>query len=266
VDDAALGAAEDAAEFSVGAVVDDVVAAVAIEDVELAVGQVERPRRAILVFLLVFAGGRGPVPLVEERAVEGGLGDAVGGEVGDEENFAVALGDERRAVGAGEGGAPLVDEATGAVVDDDVVRRVVGEENDVAGAIAGEAVAVVDGSGGRIEDAPAGDDAVAEVALAEEGSGGLGAGGDEGAGGRAAGGFEEVAAGEHGRGGADGRRQATPRHGKLGEDVADDLAVDVGEAELATLELVGELFVVHAELVEDGGLKIVDVDFVFGRR
>ena len=50
----------------------------------------------------------------------------------------------------------------------------------------------------------------------------------------------------------------------LGEDVVDDVAVDVGEAVLAALEFVGEGGVVDAELVEDGGLEVVDVDAVLG--
>ena len=48
----------------------------------------------------------------------------------------------------------------------------------------------------------------------------------------------------------------------LGEDGFDDLAVDVGEAVASALEFVGELFVVEAHLVEDGGMEIVDVDGV----
>jgi len=95
-----------------------------------------------------------------------------------------------------------MDEAAGAVVDDDVVGDVIGEENDVAGAVAGEAVAILHGRIGA-EDAPAGDDAVAEITLAKHSRSGhrAGAGGQERAGGGGAGGFQKVAAGEHGRGG-----------------------------------------------------------------
>ena len=50
----------------------------------------------------------------------------------------------------------------------------------------------------------------------------------------------------------------------LGEDVGDEFAVDVGEAEVAALVAEGEAFVVEAELVEDGGVEVVDVDTVFG--
>ena len=38
----------------------------------------------------------------------------------------------------------------------------------------------------------------------------------------------------------------------------------IGEAEVAALEAPGELFVVEAELVEQGGMKVVDVDPAFG--
>ena len=36
----------------------------------------------------------------------------------------------------------------------------------------------------------------------------------------------------------------------------------VGEAEVAALEAVGELGVVEAEQVQDGGVEVVDVDLV----
>ena len=86
-----------------------------------------------------------------------------------------------------------MDEAAGAVIDDDVIGGVIGEKNDVTGAVAGEAMAVVDGRGG-IEDAPARNDAVAELALAQDGRGGddgrcLGAGGNESPGAQSTGGF-----------------------------------------------------------------------------
>ena len=126
----------------------------------------------------------------------------MGGEVGEEEDFAGAFGDEGEAVGAGKPGAPFVHEPALAVVDDDVVGRVIREQNDVAGAVAGEAVAVFDGRGG-VEHAPAGDDAVTEIALAEDRRGRLRTRGraDEGTrDGGGGGGAEEVAAGEAGHG------------------------------------------------------------------
>jgi sialic acid synthase SpsE len=42
--------------------------------------------------------------------------------------------------------------------------------------------------------------------------------------------------------------------------------VDIGEPIVAALEAVGEVFVIEAEKVEDGGLEVVDVDFVFDAR
>ena len=37
--------------------------------------------------------------------------------------------------------------------------------------------------------------------------------------------------------------------------------MDVGEAEVPALEAVGELFVIEAEKMEEGGVEIVDMDF-----
>ena len=48
----------------------------------------------------------------------------------------------------------------------------------------------------------------------------------------------------------------------LREEVFDDVAVDVGEAEVAAGVGVGEFFVIEAEEVEDGGVHVVHVDFV----
>ena len=44
----------------------------------------------------------------------------------------------------------------------------------------------------------------------------------------------------------------------LREEVFDDVAVDVGEAEVAAGVGVGEFFVIEAEEVEDGGVEVVD--------
>ena len=49
---------------------------------------------------------------------------------------------------------------------------------------------------------------------------------------------------------------------KLSQEVVDDVAVDVGEAEVAAGVAVGEFFVIEAEEVEHGGVEIVDVDLV----
>ena len=40
------------------------------------------------------------------------------------------------------------------------------------------------------------------------------------------------------------------------------MTVDVGEAEIAALKPVGELFVVEPEEVKDGGLEVMDVDWI----
>ena len=47
----------------------------------------------------------------------------------------------------------------------------------------------------------------------------------------------------------------------LSQNFFHDLSVDVGETEVSSLEAVGELFVVEAEEVEEGGVEVVDVDF-----
>src|SRR6266496_2587659 len=43
----------------------------------------------------------------------------------------------------------------------------------------------------------------------------------------------------------------------------DHLAVNVGQTEIAAVVAVGELFVIETEQVENGGVEIVNVDFVF---
>jgi len=52
--------------------------------------------------------------------------------------------------------------------------------------------------------------------------------------------------------------------GLSGEGWFDEVAVDVGEAEVAALGSVGEAGVFDAHEVEDGGVEVVDVDWVFG--
>ena len=54
----------------------------------------------------------------------------------------------------------------------------------------------------------------------------------------------------------------TPAGGGSRHDVLHDFTVDIGEAEVASLELEGELFVVDAKEVQDGGLEVMDVDLV----
>jgi hypothetical protein len=48
-----------------------------------------------------------------------------------------------------------------------------------------------------------------------------------------------------------------------GQQVFDDVSVDVGEAEIAALMGVSKALVVEAETVKDGGLEVVDVNGVF---
>lgn len=49
-----------------------------------------------------------------------------------------------------------------------------------------------------------------------------------------------------------------------GEDGLDHVSGDVGEPVIASVVAVGEFFVVEAHEVEDGGVEVVDVDFVVG--
>ena len=57
-------------------------------------------------------------------------------------------------------------------------------------------------------------------------------------------------------------RQAEP---ELCDEVFDDVAVNVGQAEVSTGITVREFFVVEAEQFEHRRVQIVDVDFVFDR-
>ena len=50
--------------------------------------------------------------------------------------------------------------------------------------------------------------------------------------------------------------------GGSGQDVGDDVAEHVGEPEVSAGVAVGELFVVQAEQVQDGGVQVVHVDLV----
>ena len=55
---------------------------------------------------------------------------------------------------------------------------------------------------------------------------------------------------------------ATPVRTELRQYIADDVPVDVGEAEVAALEAVGQFLVVDAEQMEHGRVEIVDRDDV----
>ncbi len=54
------------------------------------------------------------------------------------------------------------------------------------------------------------------------------------------------------------------RDARLREHTWNHLPVDVGEAEVAALGTEGELLVVESEQMQEGGLQIVDMDFVVG--
>ena len=58
--------------------------------------------------------------------------------------------------------------------------------------------------------------------------------------------------------GAPGNRRC--RSSVSGEQVVDHFAVDVGEAHVAAPETVGQAAVIEAELMEEGGVEIVDLD------
>src|SRR4051794_20308323 len=58
--------------------------------------------------------------------------------------------------------------------------------------------------------------------------------------------------------------KSTSRATTSGEDALDDLAVHVGEAEVAARVAVGEPGVVQAHQVEDRGVEVVDMHGVFG--
>jgi len=63
-----------------------------------------------------------------------------------------------------------------------------------------------------------------------------------------------------------GRQSGTgTKKGRLSDELGNDFARDVGEAEVAALEAVGEAGVVEAEEVEQCGVKVVDVNGVFDR-
>ena len=49
-------------------------------------------------------------------------------------------------------------------------------------------------------------------------------------------------------------------HVALGEDVVDDVSVDVGQAEVSALVSVGHSFVVDSQLIQNRRVQIVDVD------
>ena len=48
-----------------------------------------------------------------------------------------------------------------------------------------------------------------------------------------------------------------------GQDLFDDVSVNIGESEVATLESVGQAFVVDPEQMQHGCVQVVDMDFIF---
>ena len=48
-----------------------------------------------------------------------------------------------------------------------------------------------------------------------------------------------------------------------GQNLFDDVSVNVSQSEVATLESVGQAFVVDPEQMQHGGVQVVDMDFVF---
>ena len=62
--------------------------------------------------------------------------------------------------------------------------------------------------------------------------------------------------------GRSGRRSSAQQIICSRQQPLDDLAVHVGQAEVAALEAVGQLGVVEAQQVQDRGVQVVDVDLV----
>lgn len=50
--------------------------------------------------------------------------------------------------------------------------------------------------------------------------------------------------------------------GLAGEDVVEHVAADIGEAEVASAETIGELFVVQTEKMQNGRVQVIDVHLV----
>src|ERR1035437_8818500 len=51
---------------------------------------------------------------------------------------------------------------------------------------------------------------------------------------------------------------------RSGQQLGDHFAFDISQAEVASLEAVGELGVIKPEQMEQGGMQVVDVDLVLG--
>lgn len=67
------------------------------------------------------------------------------------------------------------------------------------------------------------------------------------------------------RGSSSANRASFEPDRRLRNHLAHQLAVDIRQAEIAPLEAIGELRVIEAQEMENGGLQIVDVHAVFHR-
>ena len=169
VDDAAFLSAKDLHELATRIVVRDEIAPVAVEDKEVAIREMQRPGRFVLLRLLVFAGVPGPSPFIEEVAIESGLDHAIRLQTGHEKDFALPFPDDGQAVRSWKSGAPFVDEPALPVIDDDVVRHVISKQNNVSLAILDDAVTIFY-RGLAIENAPVRHDTKLMLTLAKNGS------------------------------------------------------------------------------------------------
>ena len=167
MNDAPLRATEDLFELPVGPVVENVIASIAIEHEELAVGQVQGPGRTVFVGLGILAGILRQRPFLKDLAVWSGLDDLMPLEVGQVEHFSSALGHQRETVSPGKLSAPLVDQPPFPVVHDDVVLRLVGKEEDVPLTVHDEPMAVIDRRG-RPQIPPSGNHPVAERPMTQK--------------------------------------------------------------------------------------------------
>ena len=73
-----------------------------------------------------------------------------------------------------------------------------------------------------------------------------------------------TAAGEAWRREREARSAGSEARMKLGDDVFDHVTEVIGEAEIATIVAVGHLGVIEAEEGHDGGVEVMDMDFIFG--
>lgn len=206
-------AAEFADELAFGVILQDELGAVAVGDVDVAIGGDGGFGGVEELVWLVGADGHGVADGEDFFAVEGDFGDAAGlavagaagfpeAGVGDEEEFLAILIGVSEAVAAGPGGAPGVEDGAVGFEDEELVVGVVADHEESAVFDLDHFVAVEDGvvaalAGGD----PVFDDAVAMGAVADEDVfGGIGGGAEGlGPGGGGGGGetMEEVAAGGH---------------------------------------------------------------------